>query len=115
MIFAMAFCFMQRDLSMYFNAYIFRVRLCSTTLTCKPIRGKDIVKTVIYLAKGTPSYSTVEFKVVEIDLSIEVDGLRETATHLAQDEMAVRNEGRKYNGLKYKFLGLVPIGQTEPP
>jgi hypothetical protein len=69
---------------------------------------------VIYFAKGTPPYSTVEFKVIEVDLSIEVNGLRETATHRVQEKMAVRDEGRKYNGFKYSFLGLVPIGQTEP-
>jgi len=36
---------------------------------------------VMYLAKGTFAYCSMEVEVVKVDLTVEVNGLRETATH----------------------------------
>jgi hypothetical protein len=47
--------------------------------------GRRLGEKERYFAKGALADGTMQVKVVEVDLGIEVYGFRETATHCAQE------------------------------
>lgn len=79
MTFATAFCLIHLALSIYFRAYSFFVRLCSTTRTWRLSAGEKRIGKMIYLAEGPFANSFMEVEMVKIYFTVKVDGVATAA------------------------------------